>query len=57
MVCPPIDLYLNKRLADFEARLEQSGQAERIREAYTAIAARLRRAPVRRQARAVGHSG
>ena len=55
--CPPIDLYLNKRLADFEARLEQSGQAERIREACTAIAARLRRAPARRQARAVGHSG
>jgi len=40
---PPLDIYLNRRVADFEARLEASGKGNLIRNACTAIAARLRR--------------
>jgi hypothetical protein len=39
---PPIDLYLNKRLADFEERLERTGNAALIRTACATIAAQLR---------------
>ena len=40
---PPIDLYLNKAVADFERRLERTGMGEQIRRACGAIAGRLRR--------------
>lgn len=40
---PPIDLYLNQRLAAFEARLERSGVAEVIRQACIWVNRRLRR--------------
>ena len=39
---PPLHLYLDKRLADFEARLAITGKAELIRNAYTAVATHLR---------------
>jgi hypothetical protein len=41
-VVPPLDLYLNKRVADFEARLEASGMATKIQAACTAVRIRLR---------------
>jgi hypothetical protein len=34
----PLDIYLNKRLADFEARLEATGKWELIHGVYVAIA-------------------
>ena len=40
--CPPLDLYLNKRLADFEDRLRYTGMGEKIQEACKAIRAQLR---------------
>ena len=48
---PPIDLYLNKRLADFEERLERTGKADLIRTACAAIATQLRRRPGPRRGR------
>jgi len=39
---PPLDLYLNKRLADFEARLETTGKGQLIRNASTLVATRLK---------------
>ena len=39
---PPLDLYLNQRLAAFEARLESSGMARAIRDACAGIKRRLR---------------
>jgi hypothetical protein len=47
---PPLDLYLNKRLADFETRLHESGRAVQIRDACVAIASRLRSRRRRRPA-------
>ena len=40
---PLLDLYLNKRLADFEARLETIGKGQLIRSVCIAIANRLKR--------------
>src|SRR6185437_10554809 len=40
--CPPLDLYFNKRLADFEARLKASGIGAKIERAYWKIKAQLR---------------
>jgi hypothetical protein len=40
---PPLDIYLSKRLADFEARLDRTGKRDLIRRACAAIATRLRR--------------
>ena len=40
---PPIDIYLNKRLADFEARLEASGKAQLLRSVCARLRAQLRR--------------
>src|SRR5208282_574279 len=40
---PPLDLYLSKRLADFEARLQASGAADRISRACLAVQSYLRR--------------
>src|SRR6201996_5113534 len=45
---PPIDLYLNKRVADFEERLERTGKAALIRTACAAVAAQLRQRGSRR---------
>jgi Reverse transcriptase (RNA-dependent DNA polymerase)/Endonuclease-reverse transcriptase len=45
---PPIDIYLNKRVAEFEARLDQSGMRQRIQGACEAVANRLRRQGRRR---------
>ena len=39
---PPLDIYLNKRLANFEARLEAIGKGELIHNICVAIARRLR---------------
>ncbi len=50
---PPLDLYLNKRLVDFEQRLEATGKGELIRGACAAIANHLRNArPRKRRTRA-----
>ena len=38
----PLDIYLNKRLADFEARLEATGKGQLIRNVCAAIARRLK---------------
>ena len=34
---PPLDIYLSKRLADFEARLKATKKGELIRNTYRAI--------------------
>jgi hypothetical protein len=47
---PPIDIYLNKRVAEFEARLESTGMAQRVRDACAAVASRLLRRQRRRRA-------
>jgi hypothetical protein len=39
---PPLDLYLNGRVAQFEGRIEASGMAQLIRDSCTAIARKLR---------------
>ena len=39
---PPLDIYLNKRVADFEARLERTGMGTLIRTACSRVAAKLR---------------
>jgi hypothetical protein len=40
---PPLDLYLNKRLSDFEQRLEVSGMSQLIRNSNAAVSSWLRR--------------
>src|SRR2546423_12482990 len=40
--CPPLDLYFNKRLTDFEARLKTSGMGAKIERACRKIKAQLR---------------
>ncbi len=40
---PPIDIYLDRRLADFERRLVATGMAQRVRDAQATIANSLRR--------------
>lgn len=40
---PPIHIYLNKRVAEFESRLEYTGMAKKVRSACAAVASRLRR--------------
>jgi hypothetical protein len=40
---PPIDIYLDMRLADFEERLQRTGKARLIRDTCTAIVRALRR--------------
>jgi hypothetical protein len=49
--CPPLDLYLNKRVVDFERRIEANGTAEIVRNASTAIARCIRNRPNRRRRR------
>lgn len=44
---PPIDIYLNKRLAEFEARLEATGKAQLIRNACARVKANIRKGPGR----------
>src|SRR5208337_1669020 len=39
---PPLDIYLNKKVADFEARLQTSGMARLISNSTAAIASWLR---------------
>ena len=46
--CPPLDIYLNKCVADFERRMQISGLAAQLNRATTVIAARLRRRRPRR---------
>ena len=38
---PPLDLYLNRRVADLEGRLEHSGKGDLIRSVYIGVTARL----------------
>ena len=40
--CPPLDIYLNKRLADFERRMQLSGLDQQLCQATTYVAAWLR---------------
>ena len=47
--CPPLELYFNKRLADFEARLQRTGMAEKLAAASTRVAAKLRNCRGRRR--------
>jgi hypothetical protein len=51
---PPIHIYLNKRVAEFESRLEHTGMAEKIRRACEVVATRLRRQRTRTRTRPVG---
>jgi hypothetical protein len=44
---PPLDIYLNKGLADFEARLDRTGIRELIEKSCAAIAAKLRQRTTR----------
>ena len=44
---PPLDLYLNKRLADFEARLANTGKLELLRNSRKAVATAIRNRRVR----------
>ena len=46
--CPPLDIYLNKRLADFERRMQASGLSQKLNQATSRIAARLKRRKPRR---------
>ncbi len=46
---PPLDLYLNKRIAEFEARLEASGMAQLIRDSNAAITNTLRQRTLNRR--------
>jgi len=39
---PPIDLYLNKRRADYEEQLERTSIAKKIRQSMKGIGTRLR---------------
>ena len=41
VVMPPLDIYLNKRVADFEAYLERTGLGVLIRNTCSEVAARL----------------
>ena len=43
VVIPPLDIYLNKRVADFEACLERTGLGTLIRNTCSEVATRLRR--------------
>jgi hypothetical protein len=47
--CPPLDIYFNKRLADFEARLRESGMGEKIKQACNQVRAHLRNRRGRRR--------
>ena len=38
---PPLDLWLNGRIARFQARMEHSGIAQKVRDAYSTIQARI----------------
>ena len=40
--CPPLDIYFNKRLADFQQRIQDSPQAAVISNAYSRVQAALR---------------
>jgi hypothetical protein len=40
---PPLDLWLNGRIARFQARMEHSGIAQKVRDAYSTIRARILR--------------
>src|SRR6266480_3911599 len=46
---PPLDLYLNQKVADFEARLETTGMSQLIRNTCSVIASQLRRRRTRRR--------
>ncbi len=46
---PPLDLYLNKRIAEFEARLEAFGMAQLIRDSNAAISNTLRQRTLNRR--------
>ena len=48
---PPLDLWLNSRIATFKARLERSGLAEAIRSACKEIQDRIKRRPTRQRRR------
>ena len=41
VIMPPLDIYLNKRVVDFEAYLERTGLGVLIYNTYSEIAARL----------------
>ena len=41
VVMPPLNIYLNKRVADFEARLERTGLGVLICNTYSEVAVRL----------------
>ena len=46
--CPPLDIYLNKRVADFERRMQNSGLSRQLDHATAVIATRLRKRRPRR---------
>jgi hypothetical protein len=46
---PPLELWLNRRIARFQARMEHSGIAQKIRNACKAIRDRILRRTTRRR--------
>jgi Reverse transcriptase (RNA-dependent DNA polymerase) len=48
---PPLDIYLSKRVADFEARLVSTGKAELLRNTRGAVATAIRNRRTRRDSR------
>jgi hypothetical protein len=50
---PPLGLWLNGRIARFQARLEQTGIARQVKDAYTAIRIQLRTRRQRQRRRAI----
>ena len=56
--CPPLDLYMNKRLAEFERRTRDTGMGAKLETAMAKVAARLRgKRGRRRGGRPQGHYG
>ena len=56
--CPPLDLYMNKRLAEFERRMRDTGMGAKLDTAMTRVAAKLRgKRGRRRQGRPQGYYG
>ena len=47
--CPPLDLYFNQRLADFERRMHLSGLREKLRRITTGIVAKVKQRRRRRR--------
>ena len=52
--CPPLDLYMNKRLAEFERRMRDTGMGAKLKTAMAKVVARFRGKWGRRVTTALG---